>query len=75
MAERIVDEFELVDVEQQNRQRPIIALKALPRRRRQFENVGAIIETGHAVGRRQLVHVGQVLHQVGDVGVSQMSVT
>ena len=71
VAETVIDRFEIVDVDHQERDRPPIAAGPRPFVIRQRQKVPAIIDAGHAVGGRQPLQVLRMAHDVGDVAVDQ----
>jgi hypothetical protein len=71
MSVAVVDRLEMIDVDHEHRQRPVIPSKSAPFRFCQDQELPPIVETGHAVGGRQLLELLRVADEVAHVAIGQ----
>src|SRR5690348_12851434 len=71
VAEPVVDRLEQVDIEDEERERFVVALEAEPFRFCQVEEMAAVANAGQLVGRGEALERLGVTHEVGHIGVAQ----
>ncbi|MGA7611322.1 MAG: hypothetical protein WCF49_14205, partial [Xanthobacteraceae bacterium] len=71
----IVDGFELIDIEHEQRYRPPMPLVAAPLHFSQREKMPAIEQPGHAVDRGEFLELFGLLDQIGHIGVDEHPAT